>query len=399
LTTHYTETQHDNWQTPFFIIWSGQAFSLLGSQLVQFALIWYLTIETGSATVLATVTMMVLLPGVFLSPFLGPLIDRWNLRTIMIVADASIALATLVLAVLFAFNLIQIWHIYAIMLFRAIGGNFHRPAMTASTSLMVPKEHLTRIQGVNQMLNGGLNIIAAPLGALLLELLPMKSIVGIDVATAIIAITPLFFIPIPQPEQRIDDDSKPTSYFQEMVEGLRYVLSWPGLLIILIMATMINFLLSPATSLLPLLVREHFCGDAFQLGWMNSVFGVGVIVGGLALGVWGGFKRRIATAMMGLFGIGLGTLLLGLVPGTAFTIALIAMAITGIMMPIANGSLGGILQATVEPGRSAVRHIRHPNLVHHRGCFCFIDGAGWLCYSRGDEHRRRPSLTDFTPFW
>ncbi|KPK91602.1 MAG: hypothetical protein AMJ88_13090 [Anaerolineae bacterium SM23_ 63] len=236
------------------------------------------------------------------------------------------------------------------MFVRAVGGSFHGPAMTSSTSLMVPKEHLTRIQGVNQTLNGGLNIVAAPLGALLLELFPMKGIVAIDVVTALFAIVPLFFIPIPQPEREPEEGSIPTSFFQDLVEGFRYVLSWRGLLAILIMATMINFSLSPATSLLPLLVKEHFQGDALQLGWMDSIFGIGVITGGIALGVWGGFKRRIRTTMMGLIGIGVGTLLLGLIPGTAFSFALLAMAITGIMMPIANGSIGGIMQATVDPG-------------------------------------------------
>jgi len=337
-----------NWQAQFFTIWTGQAVSLLGSQLVQFALIWYLTIQTGSATILATVTMMTMLPNVFLSPFIGPLIDRWNRRKIMIVADTLIALSTLVLALLFAFDWVQIWHIYVVMFMRAIGDSFHRPSMTASTSLMVPKEHLTRIQGVNQMLNGGLNIVAAPLGALLLELLPMRSIVAIDVVTATIAVVPLLFIQIPQPKTK--DEATPTTFFQELKDGFSYVLSWPGLMVVIIMATMINFLLSPATSLLPLLVKDHFQGDAFQLGWINSVFGVGVIIGGLALGIWGGFKRRINTAMMGILGIGVGTLLLGLVPGNAFILALIAMGFMGIMIPIANGSLGGIMQATVEPG-------------------------------------------------
>jgi DHA3 family macrolide efflux protein-like MFS transporter len=350
LTTQISTTEPENWKTPFFTIWTGQAFSLLGSQLVQFALIWYLTINTGSVTILATVTMMALLPGVFLSPFIGPLIDRWNRRVIMLVADAIIAIATLILALLFALDVIQIWHIFVIMFVRAIGGNFHRPAMTSSTSLMVPNKHLTRIQGVNQTLNGGLNIVAAPLGAVLLELLPMEGIVAIDVVTALLAIIPLLFIHIPQPERKLEDGSTPTSFFQDLVQGFRYVLSWRGLMIILFMATMINFLLSPANSLLPLLVKEHFHGDALQFGWMNSIFGIGVIVGGIALGVWGGFKRRIITVMMGLVGIGLANLFLGLIPGTAFTLGLFVMAMAGIMIPITNGSLGGILQAAVDPG-------------------------------------------------
>lgn len=339
-----------NWKAPFFTIWTGQAFSLLGSQLVQFALIWYLTVKTGSATVLATVSMMALLPGVFLSPFIGPLIDRWSRRRIMLIADASIAFATLILALLFAFDLIQVWHIYVIMFLRSIGGNFHRPAMTASTSLMVPKEHLTRVQGVNQTLNGGLNIVAAPLGALLLELLPMKGIVSIDVVTALFAIVPLLFIQIPQPERKAEDIDVKPSLFREMGEGFRYVLSWPGLTIILITATLINFFLSPAMSLMPLLIKEHFGGEALQLGWANSVFGVGVILGGLTLGIWGGFQKRVYTGMMGLIGIGIGITMMGCAPPSVLLIALAANFIVGVMLPMANGSIGGILQATIDPG-------------------------------------------------
>ena len=206
--------QPPNWKTPFFAIWTGQAFSLLGSQIVQFAIIWYLTEKTGSATVLATTTLIALLPGVFLSPFIGPLVDRWNRRRIMILADSFIALATLVLAALFALGLVDLWHIYAVLFIRSIGENFHRPSMTASTSLMVPKEHLTRIQGVNQTLNGGLNIIAAPLGALLMTLIPMSGIVAIDVITALIAVVPLFFIVIPQPEKN-PAESGSTTFWQD----------------------------------------------------------------------------------------------------------------------------------------------------------------------------------------
>jgi len=345
-----TSQQPNNWKAPFFTIWTGQAFSLLGSQLVQFALIWYLTVKTGSATVLATVSMMALLPGVFLSPFIGPLIDRWNRRRIMLIADASIALITVILAGLFAFDLIQVWHIYVIMFLRSIGGNFHRPTMTASTSLMVPKEHLTRVQGVNQMLNGGLNIVAAPLGALLLEILPMKGIVAIDVVTALIAIVPLLFVQIPQPDRKPQESEAKPSIFKEMGEGFRYVLSWPGLTVILIMATMINFFLSPSISLMPLLIKNHFAGDALQLGWVNAIFGVGVIVGGLALGIWGGFKKRIFTGMMGLMGIGIGIVMIGVAPSSALYVVMIGNLVMGLTMPLANGSLGGILQATVEPG-------------------------------------------------
>ncbi len=194
MNTQALDQEHMNWKRKFFAIWGGQAFSLLGSQLVQFAIIWYLTERTGSATVLAMASMAGLLPGVFLSPFIGVLVDRWNRKRIMIVADAAIALLTFAMLILFALDIIEVWHIYVILFIRAIGGSFHNPAMTATTTLMVPHEHMTRIQGINQTLNGGLNIISAPLGALLLELLPMYGIVAIDVVTAAVAILPLFLV-------------------------------------------------------------------------------------------------------------------------------------------------------------------------------------------------------------
>lgn len=341
--------EKQNWKKDFFTIWIGQALSLLGSQLVQFALIWHITIKTGSATVLATVAMVSMLPGVFLSPIIGALVDRWNRRRIMMIADASIALATVLLAILFALDIAEIWHIYVLILVRSIGRNFHGPAMMASTTLMVPNKHFTRIQGINQTLHGGLNIISAPLGAILLEVLPMQAILSIDVVTAVVAIGTLFFIAIPQPERSAEELDGKSTVWQDMLAGLKYILNWPGMLIFIGSASMINFLLTPAISLLPLLVKNHFGGQALQLGWLESALGVGVILGGLLLGVWGGFKNRVATAMAGVIGIGIGTALMGLAPSSLFVLAIASMAIVGVMMPITNGSVGAIMQSVVDP--------------------------------------------------
>ncbi len=356
MATQFSVKDGKPWKVPFFTIYSGQALSLLGSQLVQFALIWYLTVQTGSATVLATASLVGLVPHVVLGPIVGTLVDRWNRRMIMIVADSVIALATVLLAVLFALDSVEIWHIYTLMFVRSLAGGFHGNSMTASTSLMVPKEHLTRIQGINQMLNGGLNIVAAPLGAILLDLLPIQGILAIDVVTALLAITPLFFIQVPQPERieqgELQGSDKP-SVWQDFTSGLRYVLNWPALLIIASMAILINFLLTPAFSLLPLLVRDYFGGEAIQLSWVNSAFGVGIILGGLLLSVWGGFKRKIMTSMLGLAGMGIGTLLMSQVPPTGIYIAIGAALIVGIMQPITNGPIFAVMQSTVAPDMQA----------------------------------------------
>lgn len=266
---------------PFFIIWSGQALSLVGSAAVQFALVWWLTQETGSATILATASLVAFVPQVLLGPFAGVLVDRWSRRWTMFLADGGIALATLLLAYLFWTESIQIWHIYVLMFVRSLGGAFHGPAMQASTSLMVPHEHLTRIQGINQMLEGGLGIIGAPLGALLLAALPMQGILAVDVVTALFAIIPLLFIAVPQPEKSAEElqTGQKTPYWTQMRQGLAYVWAWPGILMLMLLAMLVNFVLTPVISLLPLLVSDYFGGGAWEFGLMQSMFGVGIIVG------------------------------------------------------------------------------------------------------------------------
>ena len=333
----------------FFILWSGQAVSLLGSQLVQFALIWWLTQETKSATILAMASMVGLLPQVVLGPFIGALVDRWNRRQIMLVADSVVALASLVLAILFVSGNVLIWQVFLIMFIRSIGGGFHGPAMVASTSLMVPSEHLTRIQGLNQTMNGGLNIISAPLGAILLELMPIEGILGIDVITAIFAIVPLFFVSIPQPETSKGDGESTSTVLEEVRIGFRYMLGFPGLMAIAIMAVLINMLLTPAFSLMPILVTDHFGGEVLHLGGIQSAMGVGVVLGGVVLGAWGGFKRRMLTSISGLLVLGLAVLTIGLIPASMFSVATVAMFFVGAMMPIVNGPIMAVLQVTVTP--------------------------------------------------
>jgi len=341
-----------NWAPRFFTIWTGQAFSLFGSALVQFALVWWLTQKTGSATVLATSTMAALLPQIILGPFAGALVDRWNRRVIMIVADASIALATVLLIYLFATDQIQVWHIYVIAAIRSLGGAFHHPAMTSSTSLMIPEKHLARVAGANQTLQGLITIFAPPLGALLLELFSTQNVLLIDVGTAMLAILPLLFIPIPRPPRQAlqaNGTMEKTSYLHDLREGFAYVVRWKGLLGLIILAMLLNFLLVPSSSFLPLVITKIFNGGATELGWAESLFGAGVIVGGITLSVWGGFKRRIVTSFSGIIGIGLGIVLIGFVPANLFYLLLIANLIVGFSQVFANGSLMAIMQSSVTP--------------------------------------------------
>lgn len=342
------ETSRSDWKARFFTIWVGQQFSLFGSSVAQFALVWWLTQKTGSATVLATATLVAVLPQVILGPFAGALVDRWSRRWVMVLADGIIALASAGLAFLFFTGQVQVWHIFLIKVIRGLGGAFHWPAMIASTSLMVPERHLSRVAGLNQTMYGAMNIVAPPIGAILLSLLPMHGIMGIDVLTAVLAIAPLLFIPIPQPVRPEAVGRQP--YLSELGAGFRYVWGWKGILVVLLGAALINFLVNPGFSLLPLLVVDHFGKGALELGWLESAFGIGMILGGLVLSAWGGFRRRIFTTLLGVVGMGIGVLMVGILPPTGLYIALGALFLTGFMNPIVNGPLQAIVQAVVEPG-------------------------------------------------
>ena len=120
---------------PFFFLWTGQAVSLLFSQGVQFALIWWLTTETGSPTVLSLAALVGLLPQVLVGPLAGTLVDRWNRKKVLFFADASAALTMLALAALFQLGIAGVPHVFAALFVGAVAAGFHAPAMLASTSL------------------------------------------------------------------------------------------------------------------------------------------------------------------------------------------------------------------------------------------------------------------------
>jgi DHA3 family macrolide efflux protein-like MFS transporter len=295
-------------------------------------------------------TLVGILPQIILGPFAGALVDRWNRRLIMILVDAGIAVFTLLLIWLFAIDRVQIWHIYAIMAVRSLGGAFHFPAMGASTPLMVPEKHLTRVSGINQTLHGLLSMVAPPIGALLIEAIPTGTVLWIDVVTALLAILPLLFFTIPQPERKAAESQIASpSLVAEVGEGLRYVAKWPGLLTILGMAFLLNFLLTPTSSLAPLLITKYFGKGAMEFALFDSAWGFGMIAGGLLLGIWGGFKKKVATSMTGIIGIGLGITMVALAPAHAFWLVIVGMAITGITNPLANGPLMALLQTIVRP--------------------------------------------------
>jgi DHA3 family macrolide efflux protein-like MFS transporter len=263
----------------------------------------------------------------------------------MILADLSIALITAGMVVLFLTGAIQVWHIYIAMALRAIGQAFHYPAMLSAVPMIVPEKQLSRAAGLNQILYGATGIAGPPAGALLLGILPMEGVLAVDIVTAVIAVGCLIPILIPQPARLVS--AVKTSVVTEIISGFRYIWTWRGLTIIIGLYAILTVLLYPPFILMPILVTEHLGGDVLKLGWLESAFGFGMIAGGLTLGVWGGFKRRIITSLWGIILCGIATIGLGFTDMSLFFLGVASNFFIGFGLSIADGPIMATLQAIV----------------------------------------------------
>jgi DHA3 family macrolide efflux protein-like MFS transporter len=325
------------------VIWVSQAFSLFGSAVVEFALAWYLTLKTGSATILATSMMVAILPPVILGPFICTYVDRWDRKRTMILADISISAVTVVLAVLFWLDSVQIWQVFVAMGARSIGQTFHFPASQAAVTMIVPEKDLTRAAGLNQTMQGVITIAGPPAGAFLFGILPIQGVLAVDILTAIIAVVCLLPIKVPNPlRQTIQAGA---SVFKEMADSFRYLWNWKGLIILIAISAVISFFIMPAFTLL--MVNQSLGGDVLKLGWLQAAFGVGIIGGGLILGVWKGFKKRVVTALCGVTISGLATFALGFTSLGLYLPGLASSFFIGFGLSFANGPLIAALQSMV----------------------------------------------------
>jgi len=335
------------WAPRFFSIWVGQQLSWIGSRAGGFALVWWLTRETGSAQVLATATLGIIVPVVILGPIAGTYVDRWNRRLTILISDTSIALVSLFLAYLFWTGQMEIWHVYLVIVARSIGGTFHGPAIAASTTMLVPEEHLTRIAGLNQSMTGAIQVFGPVLGALLISIMPLHGVMLFDVATAAFAVLPLLFLPIPQPKPETMEEGE--RLLTSLLIAFRFVWQKRGIFCIAALAGFMNFIINPVFVLLPLLVTEHFQAGPLELGWLQSASGVGLIAGGLLLSLWGGFKKKVVTMYVGGGLQGLALALLGVVPSNLFPVAVVAMGANGLLNALYNGATAPVIQTVVPP--------------------------------------------------
>lgn len=329
----------------FTIIWGGQLVSTLGSGLTSFALgVWVYT-ETGSPTLFAVNLLLWTVPNVLLSPVAGVAADRWDRRLVMIFSDTGAGLSSLFVLVILFTGKLEIWQVYLATFFNSAFGAFQWPAYASATSLLVPKEQLGRAGGMTEI-GHAISHLASPViaGALFVSV-GLPAIIMIDVLTYLVALATLMTTRFPQPKKTQEGVEGKGSFWKEAVFGWKYIRQRPGLFGLLSVFASLNFLFSVVYLLLVPMLLDMTTADV--VGLVDSISGLGMLVGTLVMSAWGGPKRRI----YGIFGsevlAGLSLMALGLRP----SIPLIAAAGFGSMigMPVSNGCSQAIWQSKVAP--------------------------------------------------
>jgi MFS family permease len=332
----------------FMIVWAGQLISVLASSMTQFALTIWAYQETGSATALGIISTAFLVPFLLLSPIAGVMVDRYNRKLMMMVSDLTAVTATAGILTLHAFGILEIWHLYIAAVINGLGNTFQWPAYSAAISTMVPKENYSRANGMMSLVESGPAVLAPILAGMLLPIITLTGVLVIDVVTFFLAILALTLVHIPQPEKTVEGQAESGGMLKEALYGFKYIFARRGLFGLLIFFVVLNFVIGISISLFSPFILERTNQSSEMLGIVTSANAIGAVAGGLLIGLWGGFKRRMTSIFLGeaLTGLFLLTIF-GL--GRSLPVWIIGVVIGGIFPIFTNGASQAIWQAKVAP--------------------------------------------------
>lgn len=339
-----------HWVRDTALFLTGQTVSLFGSSLVQYAIVWYLTLETQSGVVLALATAFGFLPQAFASIFGGVWADRHNRKLLLIGADATIAATTLVLAVLLWQGLNGLVLVYVTLAIRSLGAGIQTPAVGALLPQIVPTDRLMRVNGINMSIQSAMTLLAPAVAAALFAWLGLQAVLLVDVGTAIVGIGLVALIPV----ATIVRTGTQEGYFGDLLAGLRYIRGHAVIRRVLLYFAIVFVLMAPPGYLSPLLVVRTFGEEVWRLTFNELAFGMGMLIGGAAISVWGGWRDRMrmleATSYsFGALSIGLG--LCGNVFGWSgnFIAYLLLMLVLGGAVAYFSTTAMTLFQEQVEP--------------------------------------------------
>ncbi|MGI5839373.1 MAG: MFS transporter [bacterium] len=335
----------ERWKKDAALFLASQILSLFGSTLVQYAIMWYITLNTKSGLMMTVSIICGFLPTFFLSPFAGVWADRYDRKLLIMLSDAFIAATTLLAALMFYGGHGSLCLLFAMSVFRAIGTGVQMPAVGAFLPQIVPGEQLTRVNGINGSLQAAVTLASPMLSGALMTVATIEAIFFIDVATAAAAILVLLLF-LRVPSHGIARTSQQLSYFRDLSDGFVYIRGHSFLGKFLLFNAVFLFLVAPAAFLTPLQVARTFGGEVWRLTAIEVAFSLGMMLGGAVIAAWGGFKNKVHTITFAAFCNSVGVLALG--AASLFWLYLLIMFIIGIMMPLFNVPATVLLQEKVE---------------------------------------------------
>ncbi|MFX0081249.1 MAG: MFS transporter [Candidatus Hodarchaeota archaeon] len=344
------ELSNRNTFRSYLFFWSGQLFSLMGSLVVQFVITWWVTEATGSAVYLSIGMFLYFLPMVIVTPIAGVFTDRWNRKLLLGIADSLQALVTVWIIVLFYLNQAYPLLVILIASLRGLCQAFHMPTVSAIVPTMVPKDRLSRINGINYLFTSLIQLAGPVIGAVFLIFFPIKIILWMDVITFGIAIIPLLMIKIPQ-VRYVKQKKNEISFVKELKEGIITIKMIPGMLVILFLSMFLNFLITPVEVLLPYYIKVTHLGAATDLALIMVLFNSGMILGGVITTLKKEWKHKITTYFLGLMIVMTIFSVLGFAPTGFFLLMGLSASLIGLILPISNTIYMTIIQTTVPPDK------------------------------------------------
>ncbi len=332
----------------YLIFWIGQLISLLGSSVIHFVVIWWIVTVTGDPNLLGITNFLGMLPLIIISPIAGVFIDRWNRKAIIAISDSMQALITFWLLLVFFFGTEQVVIVILINSLRGVCQAFHFPTVKAIIPIMIPKDKLSRMNAIDFLFNGIVQMAGPAIGAVLNTLFPIHIILWVDIITFFIAIIPLILIKIPHVSER-NDKKESFSFMKDLKMGFKILRKVPGLLILVIFISVINFLGQPFGVLLPLYVKSIHFGDALDLAFIMVLMQIGMIVGAIITSLKKDWKNRVLL-ITGCVLIGvIGYFLTALSPTGNFLLIGIGGMMRAGMTPLINTNFLTIIQLHVPP--------------------------------------------------
>lgn len=334
--------EFQNWRKNTIRFLCSQAISLFGSSLVQYAIIWTITLQTSSGVMMSLATLCGYLPQIMISLFAGVWIDRYPRKNLIMIADGMIALSTLIVAVLFFCGYQEIWLLFVVLLVRSAGTGIQTPTVSAILPQIVPSEHLMRINGINSSMNSLIMFLSPAISGAILTFMSIEYTFFIDVITAIIGISIMLTIHVP----KLQITELKQSTVNEIKAGFSYLNQHPAIKQHIIYLIVVMLLISPSAFFTPLLISRTFGTEIWRLTISEMTFSVGAVLGGVLMATWGGFKNRVHMIIFSTIGYGVMMIAIGCSP--FYAIYLLFNTMIGITMPCFNAPANVYLQEQVD---------------------------------------------------